>query len=87
MKQIKLDPTDIIILKALQEDGRATNVDIAHQAEFSALPNCGAYAALKKTALPKAIMLWLTTKSFGYEMFVLCMSALSIIRQKTQKIF
>jgi Lrp/AsnC family leucine-responsive transcriptional regulator len=56
----KLDPTDLKILKLLQEDGRITNLELSNQIGLSPAPTLERVKKLEKSVMFFLEQLWQT---------------------------
>ena len=70
MKNVKLDKIDKIILKALQENGRATNVELAKLAGISAPPWLRRIHALKDNGYIRGYHAEIAHEKLGFGMIV-----------------
>lgn len=68
MKNVKLDRIDKIILEALQENGRATNVECAQKAGISAPPCLRRIRALEKNGYIKGYHAEIAPEKLGFGM-------------------
>lgn len=70
MNRVKLDEIDWRILKALQDDGRITNVDLAEQAGITAPPCLRRVRALEEAGYIKGYHAELDAQALGYDLVV-----------------
>jgi DNA-binding Lrp family transcriptional regulator len=73
----RLDAIDWKILKELQEDGRITNVELAHRVGISAPPCLRRVRALEQAGFIRGYRALLDEKLLGYEVTVFAMVHLS----------
>jgi len=73
----RLDAIDRRILKELQDDGRITNVELAHRVGISAPPCLRRVRALEQAGYIKGYRALLDEKLLGYEVTVFAMVHLS----------
>jgi len=66
MRRIKLDKVDRQILKDLQEDGRMTNVDLAHHAGISAPPCLRRVRALEEAGFIRGYHAEVNPEALGF---------------------
>jgi DNA-binding Lrp family transcriptional regulator len=76
MKRVKLDDIDLQILKALQADGRITNVDLAERVGLSAPPCLRRVRALENAGLIQGYHANLNGRALGFEVTVFAMVGL-----------
>lgn len=70
MKKVKLDRIDHIILEELQNNGRATNVEIAKKAGISAPPCLRRIHALEDKGIIKGYHAIVNSEKLGFDMMV-----------------
>src|SRR5271169_3879853 len=66
MRRIKLDKVDRRILKDLQEDGRMTNVELAHRAGISAPPCLRRVRALEEAGFIRGYHAEVNPEALGF---------------------
>ncbi|MGV1014436.1 MAG: Lrp/AsnC family transcriptional regulator [Methyloceanibacter sp.] len=76
MRRARLDATDWRILRALQEDGRITNVDLARQVGISAPPCLRRVRALEEAGIIEGFAARLNDKSLGFDVTAFAMVGL-----------
>jgi len=76
MKRSKLDAIDMQIMRALQEDGRITNVDLAKKVGISAPPCLRRVRALEEAGYIRGYHADLDPKALGFEVTVFAMVGL-----------
>ena len=76
MQRVKLDATDIQILRELQADGRMTNVELARRVGISAPPCLRRVRALEEAGLIGGYHARLDGKALGFEVTVFAMVGL-----------
>ncbi len=70
MQRVKLDRIDRLILRDLQDDGRMTNVELAHRAGISAPPCLRRVRALENSGYIRGYHADIAARELGYkEMF------------------
>jgi DNA-binding Lrp family transcriptional regulator len=77
MRRAKLDRVDRRILKALQDDGRMTNVDLARRAEISAPPCLRRVRALEEAGYIRGYHADINPEALGYGVTVFAQVGLS----------
>jgi DNA-binding Lrp family transcriptional regulator len=77
MRRAKLDRVDRRILKALQDDGRMTNVDLARHAEISAPPCLRRVRALEEAGYIRGYHADINPEALGYGVIVFAQVGLS----------
>src|SRR5882762_2631686 len=70
MRHVKLDKIDRRILRDLQEDGRMTNVELAHRAGISAPPCLRRVRALEEAGLIRGYHAEVNAEALGYAVTV-----------------
>jgi DNA-binding Lrp family transcriptional regulator len=70
---IQLDAVDLQILRELQDDGRITNVELAHRVGISAPPCLRRVRSLKKAGFIRGYRALLDEKLLGYELTAFAM--------------
>jgi len=83
----RLDALDRKILKELQDDGRMTNVDLAHRVGISAPPCLRRVRALEEAGYIKGYRALLDEKKLGYEVTVFAMVHLTSQTEADLKAF
>jgi DNA-binding Lrp family transcriptional regulator len=83
----RLDAIDRKILKELQDDGRMTNVDLAHRVGISAPPCLRRVRALEEAGYIKGYRALLDEKKLGYEVTVFAMVHLTSQAEADLKAF
>ena len=83
----KVDDIDMIILRALQEDGRVSNVDLAEKAGISAPPCLRRLRNLEDTGLVKGYTARLNGPALGYNITVFIKIALASTTDSDLKAF
>tara|TARA_R110002096_G_scaffold257381_1_gene450682 strand:- start:12773 stop:13264 length:492 start_codon:yes stop_codon:yes gene_type:complete len=76
MQHIKLDEIDLVILQALQEEGRITNVQLAQRAGITPPPCLRRVRALEDAGLISGYHAELNAKALGYDLVVFAMVGL-----------
>jgi DNA-binding Lrp family transcriptional regulator len=76
MSLAKFDPIDLQILRALQEDGRMTNVDLAAQVGLTAPPCLRRVRALEEAGIIRSYHALLDAGKLGYGITVFAMVSL-----------
>lgn len=76
MQQTKLDSIDLKILKALQEEGRITNVELAERVGITAPPCLRRVKALEQSGYIKGYHAELNADMLGYNLIVFAMVGL-----------
>lgn len=76
MQSVKLDDTDLKILRELQADGRITNVELSKRVEISAPPCLRRVRALEKAGLIKGYHAVVDGNALGFEVTVFAMVGL-----------
>jgi DNA-binding Lrp family transcriptional regulator len=76
MRRARLDATDWRILRALQADGRITNVDLARQVGISAPPCLRRVRALEEAGIVEGFTALLNDKSLGFDVTAFAMVGL-----------
>jgi DNA-binding Lrp family transcriptional regulator len=76
MRRARLDATDWRILRALQEDGRITNVDLARKAGISAPPCLRRVRALEEAGIIERFTAILNDKALGFDVTAFAMVGL-----------
>jgi len=76
MQHIKLDEIDLMILQALQEEGRITNVRLAERAGITPPPCLRRVRALEEAGLISGYHAELNAKALGYDLVVFAMVGL-----------
>jgi DNA-binding Lrp family transcriptional regulator len=76
MRRARLDATDWRILRALQEDGRITNVDLARQVGISAPPCLRRVRALEEAGIIEGFTARLDDKALGFDVTAFAMVGL-----------
>jgi DNA-binding Lrp family transcriptional regulator len=77
MRRAKLDRVDRLILKALQDDGRMTNVELARRAEISAPPCLRRVRALEEAGYIRGYHADINPEALGYGVTVFAQVGLS----------
>jgi DNA-binding Lrp family transcriptional regulator len=77
MRRAKLDRVDRRILKALQDDGRMTNVELARRAEISAPPCLRRVRALEEAGYIRGYHADINPEALGYGVTVFAQVGLS----------
>jgi DNA-binding Lrp family transcriptional regulator len=77
MRRAKLDRVDRRILKALQDDGRMTNVELARRAEISAPPCLRRVRALEEAGYIRGYHADINPEALGYGVIVFAQVGLS----------
>jgi DNA-binding Lrp family transcriptional regulator len=77
MRQSKLDKIDRRILRDLQDDGRITNVDLAHRAGISAPPCLRRVRALEEAGFIRGYHAEINAEALGYGVTVFAQVGLS----------
>src|SRR5262245_19709192 len=77
MRRAKLDRVDRRILKALQDDGRMTNVELARRAEISAPPCLRRVRALEEAGFIRGYHADVNPEALGYGVTVFAQVGLS----------
>lgn len=70
MENVKLDRTDLLILRTMQENGRVTNVELAHQIGISPPPCFRRVKRLEKEGYIKGYHAEIALEKIGYGMTV-----------------
>lgn len=83
----KVDDIDMIILRALQEDGRVSNVDLAEKAGISAPPCLRRLRHLEDTGLVKGYTARINGPALGYNITVFIKIALASTTDTDLKAF
>lgn len=76
MQRVKLDLTDLKILRFLQDDGRITNVDLSERVGISAPPCLRRVRALEKAGLIRGYHADINGKALGFDVSVFAMVGL-----------
>ncbi len=76
MQSVKLDETDLRILKELQADGRITNIELSKRVGISAPPCLRRVRALEKAGLIKGYHAVIDSRALGFEVTVFAMVGL-----------
>ena len=76
MRRARLDATDWRILRALQEDGRITNVELARQVGISAPPCLRRVRALEEAGIIEGFTARLAYKALGFDVTAFAMVGL-----------
>ena len=76
MRRARLDATDWRILRALQEDGRITNVELARQVGISAPPCLRRVRALEEAGIIEGFTARLADKALGFDVTAFAMVGL-----------
>ncbi len=87
MRRAKLDRVDRRILRALQDDGRMTNVELARQAEISAPPCLRRVRALEEAGYIRGYHADINAESLGYGVTVFAQVGLSSQAEHDLKAF
>ena len=87
MRRAKLDRVDRRILKALQDDGRMTNVDLARRAEISAPPCLRRVRALEEAGYIRGYHADINPEALGYGVTVFAQVGLSSQAETDLKAF
>lgn len=80
--KIRLDETDRVILRMLQDDGRITNADLARQIGLSPPSMLQRVRKLEESGLIKAYRAILDEDSMGFGLQVLAMISLSLHQEQ-----
>jgi len=76
MRRARLDATDWRILRALQDDGRITNVELARQVGISAPPCLRRVRALEEAGIIEGFTARLADKALGFDVTAFAMVGL-----------
>jgi DNA-binding Lrp family transcriptional regulator len=87
MRHVKLDKIDRRILRDLQEDGRMTNVDLAHRAGISAPPCLRRVRALEEAGLIRGYHADINAEALGYGVTVFAQVGLASQAEPDLKAF
>jgi DNA-binding Lrp family transcriptional regulator len=87
MRHIKLDKIDRRILRDLQEDGRMTNVELAHRAGISAPPCLRRVRALEEAGLIRGYHADINAEALGYGVTVFAQVGLASQAEPDLKAF
>jgi len=87
MRRAKLDRVDRRILRALQEDGRMTNVELARRAEISAPPCLRRVRALEEAGYIRGYHADVNAEALGYGVTVFAQVGLSSQAETDLKAF
>jgi DNA-binding Lrp family transcriptional regulator len=87
MRRAKLDRVDRRILRALQDDGRMTNVELARRAEISAPPCLRRVRALEEAGYIRGYHADINAESLGYGVTVFAQVGLSSQAEADLKAF
>jgi len=87
MRNIKLDKIDRRILHDLQDDGRMTNVDLAHNAGISAPPCLRRVRALEEAGLIRGYHADLNAEALGFAVTVFAQVGLNSQAESDLKAF
>jgi len=87
MRRAKLDRVDRRILRALQDDGRMTNVDLARQAEISAPPCLRRVRALEEAGYIRGYHADINAEALGFGVTVFAQVGLSSQAETDLKAF
>lgn len=87
MRRAKLDRVDRRILKALQDDGRMTNVELARRAEISAPPCLRRVRALEEAGYIRGYHADINPEALGYGVTVFAQVGLSSQAESDLKAF
>jgi DNA-binding Lrp family transcriptional regulator len=87
MRHVKLDKIDRRILRDLQEDGRMTNVELAHRAGISAPPCLRRVRALEEAGLIRGYHADINAEALGYGVTVFAQVGLASQAEPDLKAF
>jgi DNA-binding Lrp family transcriptional regulator len=87
MRHVKLDKIDRRILRDLQEDGRMTNVELAHRAGISAPPCLRRVRALEEAGLIRGYHAHINAEALGYGVTVFAQVGLASQAEPDLKAF
>ena len=87
MRHVKLDKIDRRILRDLQEDGRITNVELAHRAGISAPPCLRRVRALEEGGLIRGYHADINAEALGYGVTVFAQVGLASQAEPDLKAF
>src|SRR6185437_1350771 len=87
MRHVKLDKIDRRILRDLQDDGRMTNVELAHRAGISAPPCLRRVRALEEAGLIRGYHADINTEALGYGVTIFAQVGLSSQAEPDLKAF
>lgn len=87
MRHVKLDKIDRRILRDLQEDGRMTNVELAHRAGISAPPCLRRVRALEEAGLIRGYHANINAEALGYGVTVFAQVGLASQAEPDLKAF
>jgi len=87
MRHVKLDKIDRRILRDLQEDGRMTNVELAHRAGISAPPCLRRVRALEEAGLIRGYHADVNAEALGYGVTVFAQVGLASQAEPDLKAF
>jgi DNA-binding Lrp family transcriptional regulator len=87
MRHVKLDKIDRRILRDLQEDGRITNVELAHRAGISAPPCLRRVRALEEAGLIRGYHADINAEALGYGVTVFAQVGLASQAEPDLKAF
>ena len=87
MRHVKLDKIDRRILRDLQEDGRMTNVELAHRAGISAPPCRRRVRALEEAGLIRGYHADINAEALGYGVTVFAQVGLASQAEPDLKAF
>jgi DNA-binding Lrp family transcriptional regulator len=76
MRSARLDATDWLILRELQEDGRVTNVELSRRVGISAPPCLRRVRALEEAGIIRAYTALLNDKALGFDVTAFAMVGL-----------
>jgi DNA-binding Lrp family transcriptional regulator len=87
MRHVKLDKIDRRILRDLQEDGRMTNVELAHRAGISAPPCLRRVRALEEAGIIRGYHADINAEALGYGVTVFAQVGLASQAEPDLKAF